>query len=84
MPTTSVCPSGWRSARRIGYRAEPSVGITFHDEAHNTSVGGQVFVDGSYVTSLQSLANEGQVKRRFLDRFEADPDRSRSPALDAR
>ncbi len=68
-------------AGAVGYRAEPSVGITFHDEAHNTSIGGQVFVDGSYVTSLQSLANEWQVKRRFLDRFGADltdPDRLRT------
>jgi glycosyltransferase involved in cell wall biosynthesis len=59
-------------AGAVGYRAEPSVGITFHDEAHNTTVGGQDFVDGSYVTSLQSLANEWQVKQRFLDRFGQD------------
>jgi glycosyltransferase involved in cell wall biosynthesis len=75
-----------RCAGTVAYLAEPSVGITFHEEAQNTSVGGQVFVDGSYVTSLPSLANEWQVKRRFLDRFGpdlADPDELRT-VLDER
>jgi hypothetical protein len=75
-----------RRAGAVAYLAEPSVGITFHEEAHNTSVGGQDFVDGSYVTSLQSLANEWQVKRRFLDRFGpdlADPEQLRT-VLDER
>jgi hypothetical protein len=75
-----------RGAGAVAYLAEPSVGITFHAEAHNTAIGGQDFLGDGYVTSLQSLANEWRVKRRFLDRFGpdlADPDQLRT-VLDER